>query len=66
MPYPITTQTELRASFWRNSPHHRHEYTPGKRQNDYPADVRAAFVDYVDMAQRNIMISDDLADRASL
>jgi hypothetical protein len=60
----ITTQKELRAQFWADHQHLTRK--PGKTQNDYPADVRMAWVDYVDHMQRSGMISDKLADRATL
>lgn len=64
--YAITTQKELRASFWRNSPQFKGERVAGKTQNDYRADIRMAWCDYVDSQHRNGAISDALADRATL
>ena len=59
----ITTQSQLRAAFWQDIDV---TATPGKRQNDYPADVRMAFVDYVDMLAWSGEISEALADRVTL
>lgn len=59
-----TTQTQVRIAFWADHPQFRR--VPGKRQNDYPADIRAAFVDFVDMLCRNGTISDALAQRVTL
>ena len=42
------------------------ERKPGKRQNDYPADVRMAWVDYVDMLARSGEISAKLSNRVTL
>lgn len=64
--YPITTQEQLRAAFWRNWQHFRNIKVPGQRQNDYPAEVREAWINFVDTAQRNNIISSALADRATL
>lgn len=63
----MKTQTKIRAAFWR-------EYFPdgkpreyrGKTQNQLPADVRMAFVDYVDSLQKSGEISEALAERATL
>jgi len=60
----ITTQKALRESFWRN--HSRFVRVPGKSQNDYPADIRMSFVDYVDMLCRDGDIAEALASRATL
>jgi hypothetical protein len=63
----ITTQGALRAAFWETySDSIARHYRRGKRQNDYPADVRMAWVDYVDACQRNGAISEKLAQRATL
>jgi hypothetical protein len=37
-----------------------------KRQNKQPADIRMAFVDYVDMLSRDGTISEQLAQRVTL
>ena len=60
----IKNQTVLRNSFWATYT----EFTRirGKSQNDYPADVRMAFVDYVDSLVRTGQISESLAARATL
>ena len=63
----ITTQAQVRAAFWDTYcvdgvPR---EYR-GKSQNDLPADVRVAFVDYVDHLARNGDISESLARRVTL
>ena len=60
----ITDQKELRKTFWETHP----ELTrrPGKDQNSYPADTRAAWVCFVDAQQRSGAIPDALAQRAVL
>ena len=64
MNYPITTQKELRRAFWEeNQDMQRHS---GWTQNDYHADTRARWVDFVDHLFRSGTISEALADRATL
>ena len=63
----MTTQREIRDAFWltffvEGKP--RKFY--GKSQNDLPADVRAAFVDFVDYLQREGTISESLAAKVTL
>lgn len=69
----MKTQCEVRESFW----HFYQEispciceiipdnYYPGK-QNILPANVRMAFVDYVDSLQRDGTISEELAASVTL
>jgi uncharacterized protein (DUF2236 family) len=60
----ITTQTDVRAAFWQE--HEQFYRIPGKTQNDYPTDVRCAFVDYVDRLACNGEITEELAARVTL
>jgi len=60
----ITTQLELRTAFWRDHPNLKR--MPGWTQNQYPAEVRQTWCDYVDTMQRNGQISEALAQRATL
>ncbi len=64
MNYPITTQKELRRAFWEENPDLQRR--SGWTQNDYPADTRARWVDFVDHMFRSGTISEALADRATL
>ncbi len=68
--YTMTTQKEVRAAFWVG-------WTPAlkaaagikrgmRTQNDYPADVRMEWVDFVDMLQKDGHISEALAARVTL
>lgn len=64
----ITTQKTLRASFWRD-----HPQCSRKTIADHSGigrmhctDTRVAFVDWLDLMQRVGLISDALADRATL
>ncbi len=63
----INTETAVRAAFWltffvEGKP--RRYY--GKSQNELPADLRMAFVDYVDSLARDGTISEALASRVTL
>ena len=63
----MTTQSAVRRSFWNNAPSRiRGYYVRGMTQNEYPADVRAYFVDYVDTLARDGDITAALADRVTL
>jgi hypothetical protein len=63
----ITTQAALRDSFWNNCGSRiSNYYIEGRSQNDYPGEVRSAFVDYVDMLSKDGDISAALADRVTL
>ena len=71
----ITTQAELRRLFWQEHPQYRRKcvrmdppdrgYRPLK-QNEYPADVRMAWVDFIDYCARSNVINENLACRATL
>lgn len=63
MTYTYTTQAQIRSAFWNNHPNA--ERRPG-RQNAQPADTRMAFVDYVEMLERDGQISAALAQRVTL
>ena len=65
MKHPITTQKQLRAAFWGQSPC-RQFYKVSYRQNDYSATVRCEWVDFVDMMRRDKQISEALAFRVTL
>jgi hypothetical protein len=62
----MTTQTEIRDSFWRHHSQYAHERRSNKKQNDYRTDIRVAFVDFVDYLRRDNQISEALAFRATL
>ncbi len=62
--YQITTQQGLRNCFWNDHPDlKRHS---GWSQNDYPADTRMAFCDYVEQMSREGIIGEALAQKATL
>jgi hypothetical protein len=74
----ITTIAALRAAFWAAHPQFQPRIKRAPKtaawrglyvkctQNDYPADIRVAWVDYVDSCNKDGTISDALAQRATL
>lgn len=66
----ITTQKELRELFWRSLREANPNVDIGPRygcsQNQYPADTRVAFCEFVDNMQRDGVISEGLAQRSTL
>lgn len=64
--YTIATQKELRNCFWIDFPQFIPERRGNKKQKDYCCDIRCAFVDYVDAMQKDGVISESLANRATL
>ncbi len=59
----MTNQAQVRQAFWNA---HHFVRRAGWTQNDYPTDVRVAFVDYVDYLARDGQISEALAQRVTL
>lgn len=69
--YKLTTESQVRNSFWKTHPYNRRMKKSNGvvryfEQNDYPADVRAAFVFYVDFLQKDGVISEELAYNITL
>ncbi len=64
--YTMTTQKQVRSSFWDGFEQYGHLYRASKRQNEYPVDVRMDWCDYVDMLSRDGQISEALASRVTL
>jgi hypothetical protein len=66
----MKTQKEVRSNFWgyikEVAPQHLKEYRASKRQNQYTADVRTLFVDYVDNLQKSGTIKQNLAYKVTL
>lgn len=62
----MNTQTEIRDSFWETFPQFAPERRTRKRQDDYRADIRMSFIDYVDSLRRDGQISEALASRVTL
>lgn len=59
----LKTQQEVRRQFWLDNPGLTRK---SGRQNDQVTDTRCAFVDYVDMLQRNGVITEELAEKVTL
>ncbi len=64
--HTMTTQASVRDSFWNIHTQFQSDYRTRKRQNDYKADIRMAFVDFVDDLARSGQISEALASRVTL
>lgn len=66
----ITNQKELRRVFWQEHPRMAEQARAagmlGKRQNDQCATFRCAFVDWLDGLARAGVVSEKLAQRATL
>ena len=62
----LTTQKQVRDQFWELFPDFQPHRRARKRQNDYNATIRVAFVDYVDSYQRDGIITEALAERVTL
>ncbi len=63
----IRTEEQARRSFWIDThPRIRARYVPGRRQNAYPADVRMAWVAWVDFATRDGRMTEALASKVTL
>ena len=62
----MTTQAQVRDSFWEHYAHFANERRSRKRQNDYRCDIRVSFVDFVDWLNKEGYISDSLANRVTL
>lgn len=62
----ITTVAEVRKAFWSAHPQFAKDYRKTYRQNDYNADIRTAFVDYVDYLQKDGAITEKIAYRVTL
>ena len=69
----MTNQKQIRAAFWEtfpDLPRRRYRYSPNRTDKTaelvFPIDTRCAFVDFVDQLQREGVISESLANRATL
>ena len=62
----MTTQKQVRESFWNAFPQFKSEYKKTYTQNQYRTDIRCSFVDYVDMLAKDGVISEKLAQRVTL
>ncbi|MDB4261674.1 hypothetical protein N9878_02270 [bacterium] len=62
----ITTQKQLRIAFWESHSEYSAERRSRNTQNDYRAGIRTAWCDFVDQYRECSLISEALADRATL
>jgi hypothetical protein len=69
----MTNQKQIRAAFWEafpDLPRRRYRYSWNRNDKKaelvFPVDTRCAFVDFVDSLHRSGIISDQLANRATL
>ena len=62
----METQSQVRDSFWNSYPEFQQEKRSRKRQNDYRADIRMAWVDHVDMLAKDGAITEKLAASVTL
>ena len=66
----MKTQKEVRANFWAYlkeiAPQYLKEYKTSKKQNQYTADVRILFVDYIDNLHTSGEITQNLAYKVTL
>lgn len=65
MTITIKDKDELREAFWQQHPQYAKTFSDGQ-QNRYPADVRMAWVDFVDHMQKDGQITEELADVVTL
>ncbi len=58
--------SEIRKAFWQSFPEFKHEHRKTWRQNQYRADIRCTFIDFVESLQRDGQITESLAKRVTL
>lgn len=62
----MTSQREVRAAFWQIARPPFHVKRRGFSHNNYPAETRFAFNDYVDALARSGRITENLASKVTL
>ena len=63
----VTSTRALRKLFWLCYPESKKKiYSLDKRQNDYPTDVRCAWVDFIELCLNHKVITQHLADITTL
>ncbi len=62
----MKTINEVRRLFWEWHPQFKSHFRITWRQNQYNADIRTAFVDFVDMLRKDNQISENLANKVTL
>lgn len=71
MSYQITNQKDLRKAFWQDNSNVSRRRIPNEdshlgKPTRYVTDTYCAFVDWIDMLARDGVISESLAQRATL
>lgn len=61
-----TTQKEVREAFWEAFPAYAKERRSRKSQNDYRADIRVAFIDFIEALVHEGAISENLSYKVTL
>ncbi|MGB1205349.1 MAG: hypothetical protein ACPG5B_06880 [Chitinophagales bacterium] len=56
----------VRQAFWDAHPQFKNEYHKKKKQNDYSAKIRMAFVNFIDFSEKNNVISEKMASNIIL
>lgn len=62
----LTTQKQIRESFWASFPEYASERRSRKSQNDYKCDIRLDFCFYVESLRIDGQISEKLAKNVTL
>lgn len=57
---------EIRSNFWVLHPEFKNEYRGRKKQNEYNATIRSAFVEYIDNLAKDGIITNSQASRITL
>lgn len=64
--FKVKTAKQVRDLFWMQHPEFQSEFSPKKRQKDYRADIRIAFVDFIERLSRDGIISVSLSEKITL
>ena len=64
--FELKDEDEVREAFWDDHENLWDQRDDDKTQNEYPADIRTAFVDWLDSAHREGRLSDELAGEVTL
>lgn len=64
--FELEDEDDVREAFWDEHPEYENDRDDDKSQNDYNADIRAEFVNWLDGAAREGRLSDKLAGEVTL
>ena len=65
MKYDFTSHSQVKNAFWQGNEYLKH-YVKSKTQNEYNATIKAEFVEFVDMLEKNNHICEKLANEVTL